>query len=145
MWSNVLLFNTGLWTLLALAYSREEKKVIFHLIFLNFLKSRTHVDPVRDSNMVNAKIVASSVQICLAVSSYSGINAWTATWKFKSEFTTVLSQKKVACAKQKRVETVVRLPLPAVPFDFWMEVKNGAYIFVLIKELESFSCSILHN
>lgn len=49
------------------------------------------------------------------------------------------------CAKQKHVETVMRLPLPAVPFDFWMEVKNGAYIFVLIKEFESFICSILHN
>lgn len=48
--------------------------LIFLLIFLNFLKSRTHVDPVTDSNMVNTKITTSLAQIRLAVSSYSRIN-----------------------------------------------------------------------
>lgn len=50
------------------------RELIFLLIFLNFLKCRTHVDPVTDSNMVNAKITTRLAQICLAVSSYSGIN-----------------------------------------------------------------------
>lgn len=60
------------------------------------------------------------------------------TWKFKSKFTSVLSQKEVACAQQKHVETVMRLPLPAVPFDLCLEVENGSYVFVLNKRIEIF-------
>lgn len=32
----------------------------------------------------------------------------------------------------------MRLPLPAVPFDFWLEVENGGYVFVLNKKIRIF-------
>ena len=111
------------------------RRADFHVDFLNFLRCRTHVDPVTDSNTVSAK---NYHQFSTNMSSCKQLfcNKYlTVTWKFKSEFTSVLSQKGVACAKRKHVEAVMRLTSPCC--SFWLLAGSGKWQLCFCPELKN--------